>query len=104
MGLNDVREKAIQCLKDGKAQHDNRSGDKNLLKTDAVTSEEVITMLRRTSGRQYEVSQHHFIESVEVHIFKPIVRGVKWYIKLYFIEPSCWFISVHISDNPTLKK
>jgi len=34
---------------------------------------------------------------VEVWVFKPLLEGVKWYIKFYFVD-EIWFISAHKSD------
>lgn len=95
MGLKDIRVKAIGCLKSGQIQHDtDRSGsidEKNLLVTGQITVEEVIELIKRTKGGEFETSEHHYIKGLDVHVFKPS----EWYIKCYFIEPDIFFISVH---------
>tara|TARA_Y100000768_G_C23989013_1_gene690861 strand:+ start:425 stop:715 length:291 start_codon:yes stop_codon:yes gene_type:complete len=95
LGLKDIRSEVIKRLKDGHIQHDtDRAGDidiKNLLLTGEVTVSDVIELINKTKGGQYESSPHHIVESVDVHIFKP--NG--WYVKFYFIDPDVIFISVH---------
>lgn len=95
MGLKVVREKAIECLKSGRIQHEtDRAGnldEKNLLVTGQISVEEVIQLLLSTKGTEFETSKHHIIRGLDVHIFRP----KKWYIKCYFIEPDIFFISVH---------
>ena len=97
MGLRDVRDRAIGCLREGRVQAEVRSGpeEKNLLKTGEVSPGEVIDLLKATKGSQYSKSRHHFIEDIEVHIFKPIRGNFTWYLKLYFLDLETWFISVH---------
>lgn len=63
-----------------------------------VTEAEVIRLLRRTRGDEYSSSAHDWDAETTVHLFKPKVDGVRWYIKAYFLEPSedsAVFISVH---------
>ena len=100
MGLKEIRRRAIECLLAGKVQAENRPDvkEKNLLKTGVVSVAEVIGLLEATRGSQYETIPHMNDPSVDVHIFKPIKNGEQWYVKLYFLEPDCWFISVHKSD------
>ena len=95
LGLKDIREKVIDCLESGRIQHDtDRSGnidEKNLLVTGQVSVEEVIVLIKKTKGGQFETSKHHLDKTIDVYVFKP--SG--WYIKCYFIEPDIFFISVH---------
>jgi hypothetical protein len=79
---------------------------KNLLDTGAVTPEELIALLRacRGSSDQYRETPHHAAPSIPVHQFKPVVRGVRWYIKVYFLEGTealepAVFVSVHRSGE-----
>lgn len=104
MGFKDARSRAIEALKSGDFEHATRADidDKNLLFTGEVTVSKLIELLKGCRGNQYEVSPHHQVASVDVHIFKPQAKepdGTKvgWYIKLYFIDPDTWFISVHRS-------
>jgi hypothetical protein len=66
-----------------------------------VTSDEVVRLLIACNGTQHKSSAHHQHPSIDVHVFRPEASlrdgGPKerWYIKLYFIEPDAWFISVH---------
>jgi len=59
--------------------------------TGQITIREVIELINRTKGKDFEISAHHFIKDLDVYIFKP----VGWYIKCYIIEPNLYFISVH---------
>lgn len=95
MGLKNVRQKVIKCLKSGRIQHvTSRSGnivEKNLLVTGQITVEEVIELINRTKGNDFKCVKHHILKNIDVYIFKPN----NWYIKCYFIEPDIFFISVH---------
>lgn len=95
MGLKDIRKRAIECLENGRIQHDtDRAGnidEKNLLLTGQIKVDEVIELINKTKGTEFETVEHHTVKDLEVHIFKP--SG--WYIKCYFIEPDVFFISVH---------
>lgn len=99
MGLKDTRSKAIASLEAGRTQSTNRADakNKNLLKTGVVSPAEVVSLLKLTRGSQYRTMPHDSIEGIEVHVFEPEYKGEEWHIKLYFLEPDCWFISVHKS-------
>ena len=108
MGFRYARDAAIAALLGGQVQHEARDDidDKTLLATGAVTSEGVVRLLRACRGTQYSCSPHHqLVKNVEVHEFKPIGSlepggpKLKWYIKLYFLDPDTWFISVHHSKG-----
>lgn len=96
---------AIHALEEGRVQHEARDevDDKNLLLTGEVSSEQVVRLLRACRGTQYHCAPHHVAREVDVHVFKPQARlepkgdRRRWYIKLYFLEPDVWFISVHES-------
>lgn len=102
MGLKEVRAKAVICFSTGQVQHETeRSGDidkKNLLVTAQVSLDEVKDLINGTKGNQHEVSPHHADSLVEVHTLKPIKKGIRWYIKFYFLEPDIIFISVHLNE------
>ena len=103
MGFKSARENALVALKSGFIQHEARDDidNKNLLSTGEVSTSEVVKMLKKCNGNQYSTSPHHADSSATVHIFKPQIKTEKndeletWYIKLYFVAPDVWFISVH---------
>jgi len=103
MGFMEIRRMAIHALKEGKIQHETRGevDEKNLLLMGDVTVERVVRLLAACRGTQYSSSSHHMAPEIAVHIFRPEVSmGLKkerWYIKLYFIEPDVWLLSVHRS-------
>jgi hypothetical protein len=107
MGFKDVRQSAIKAIEEGRVQHELREkiDEKNVLLTGRVTPGEVVQLLRACRGTQYVCVPHHLVRNIDVHVFKPEARlrpehGVKrWYIKLYFLEPDVWFISVHESEK-----
>ena len=79
---------------------------RDLLDAGEITAEEVVALLRccRGSHDQYRETPHHRLRGVPVHVFKPVHYGIRWYVKVYFIdgtrelEPAI-FISVHVSDS-----
>lgn len=110
LGFALARSKTIAALRAGPAyilfeDRAVREG-KNLLDTGEVTPAEVIALLQlcRGSRDQYSETPHHRAPSIPVHEFKPAQRGVRWYIKVYFLggtdelEPAT-FISVHKSNG-----
>ena len=104
MGFKDARKKAIEALKKGEFHHESRGNidDKNLLLTGKVSVDDVIGLLRRCRGDQHSSSPHYNAASVDVHVFKPVIKEAggtetRWYIKLYFLDPDTWFNSVHQS-------
>jgi len=107
MGFKEIREASIRAIEEGRIQHEIRGHieEKNLLLTGDITPKQVVSLLRTCRGTQYQCTRHHQIKIVDVHIFKPEVRltsksmKVRWYIKLYFLEPHVWFISVHPSKK-----
>lgn len=108
MGLNDVRSRAIECLRSGTIQHAARDNidEKNLLKTGAVTVDLVIKLMNATKGSEYSTTSHVDAPDVDVHVCKPMARAEgedeksSWYLKFYFIDPDLIFISVHKSHVP----
>ncbi|MBN8542537.1 MAG: hypothetical protein J0L82_19260 [Deltaproteobacteria bacterium] len=99
MGMNDAKKKVVQSLKDGKVQAVERPDikEKNLLKTGVISPEEVIKIISSTRGPNYRSEPHKDVAETSVHIFEPEYKGENWHIKCYFLEPDCWFISVHKS-------
>lgn len=97
MGFKEVKNKVIWCLDNGHVLHEERDNIdiNNLLSTGAVSLSEVASIIGRTRGNTYSSSPHHFDTEIDVHVIKTTHSGQNWYIKWYFIEPDCVFISVH---------
>ena len=97
MGFTEVKSKVINCLNSGYILHEQRGNIdlKNLLSTGALSVSEVINIIGRARGNSYSCTPHHFDASIDVHVIKTIFSGRNWYIKWYFVEPDCVFISVH---------
>ena len=68
---------------------------KNLLLTGAVSIHYVSEIISQARGNEFQVRPHHMVAGVDVNIIRTIFRGQSWYIKWYFMEPDCVFISVH---------
>ena len=100
MGFKEVKKKVIECLDNGFVIHEARNNIdiKNLLSTGAVSISEVTTIIGRARGNDYSSSAHHFDSDIDVHIIKTNHSAKDWYIKWYFTEPDCVFISVHKQD------
>lgn len=100
MDFYDVVLELIAALRDGRFQASIR-GDRNQLASGQLTPAEVIALLRKCDRADYEAAPLRDDPTVDVHIFKPTVRRVKWYIKAYFIEDDeqvAIVLSVHPSD------
>lgn len=99
MGFKDVKRKVIESLNDGSFSHEARNeiDVKNVLSTGAISKDDVAKILGRSSGSDYKTSPHHLDSTIDVHIVKTLFEGKIWYIKWYFLDPSCVFISVHLS-------
>jgi len=100
MGFKAARQATIDALLDGRFEHEERSvaDGKNLLASGEVSVDEVVSLLRRCKGDQYEARPHHFDAGQPIDIFRPIEGGRRWYIKSYLIrleEVVAVFISVH---------
>ncbi len=106
MGFDEIKKKVVSCVEQGKTQSTLRSdkNEKNLFLTGDKTKEDVVSMLKKTKGTQYSSIPHDTVPNVEVHIFKPLLGDEEWYIKFYFIDPNCIFISVHFSKKIVKKK
>ncbi len=98
MSFRKAKRQVIDCLNNGRVQHEMDRCDidvKNLLATGVVSPEQVANIIGRSRGNEYECDPHHFDQSIEVHIITTNHDGIAWYIKWYYIEPSVVFISVH---------
>jgi len=98
MGFKEVKSKVIWCLENGYVLHEERNNIdvKNLLSTGTVSLSEIVSIIGRARGNTYSCSPHHFDATIDVHVIKTRHSGENWYIKWYFTEPNCVFISVHI--------
>ncbi|MDR0306730.1 MAG: type II toxin-antitoxin system MqsR family toxin [Chitinispirillales bacterium] len=97
MAFNEVKVKAIDCIKNGHVRHIERDIGKNMFAVGDFTPEEMILIIGACRGDWYNSRKHHFLE-VDVHILKPRGKYDGLYIKFFFIEPDILFISVHESD------
>ncbi len=97
MSFREAKSKVIECLNNGYVLHEARDNIdiKNLLSTGAVSIGEVRTIIGRARGNSYSRNPHHYDAKIDVHVIKTIHSGKHWYIKWYFTEPDCVFISVH---------
>jgi len=100
MGFADAKRLLLSALEAGNYEHEARDvlAEKNRLAVGEVTEDELIAVLKRATGRDYTTSRHHWDPYVEVHTFRPIKEGVRWYIKAYELEAGggrVVFISVH---------
>jgi hypothetical protein len=88
-----VKSDVVNCLREGRFQHEFRGSidTKNVLSTGEISVDDVIKLILKTKGFEYECRPHHMVSGVDVHILKPD----NWYIKFYFVEPDVMFISVH---------
>ena len=100
LGFKAARALFIDALKDGRIRFERRSAaqGKNLLQSGDISPEEVIWLLRRCRGDQYEESPHHFMPEVPCHIFKPEIHRIQWYVKGYRLSDDVFLISVHTSE------
>ncbi|MBI5169182.1 MAG: hypothetical protein HZA61_06815 [Candidatus Eisenbacteria bacterium] len=100
-GFREARAGLIRALELGQFEFEIgevREG-KNLLQTGEVTREFVIGLLRVCRGSDHSTSPHHFAPSLSCHVFKPVAKRVRWYIKCYFPGATTVLISVHIAEH-----
>lgn len=97
MGFREVKAHVIDCLNNGYVLHEERGNIdiKNLLSIGVVSLNDVASIIGSSRGDSYFCSSHHLDSSINVHIIKSRYAGKNWYIKWYFVEPDCVFISVH---------
>ncbi|MBV1870903.1 MAG: hypothetical protein KUG76_08335 [Gammaproteobacteria bacterium] len=100
MGFKNAKKQVIGCLIDGYILHEERDDIdiKNLLATGEMTVTQVIEILKKVRGNSYSCSPHHWDSTIDVHVVKTKSANQDWYIKWYFIDPNCVFISVHESE------
>jgi hypothetical protein len=68
---------------------------KNLLEIGYIDRNELIDILNKTKDSEYSSSPHHRNKSIPVNIVTTNFYGMNWYIKWYYEECTCFFISVH---------
>ena len=92
-GFKAVKRAVIQALQDGDYQHEARASVdvKNLLATGEVSASEVIDVIKRSNGTNYERSPLHKSANIDCHL----IKAGGWYVKFYFVDPTTIFISVH---------
>ena len=95
MGFNEIKKKAVDCIKEGRYKNDKRDLEKNLFANRLLTEEDLLKIINSCNGDCYEVGKHHHMEAIPVHKLKPIGRYDGLYVKFYFLEPNIVFISVH---------
>ncbi|MCC6650087.1 MAG: hypothetical protein IT348_02940 [Candidatus Eisenbacteria bacterium] len=100
-GFREARARLIRALETGRFNFEGdevREG-KNLLQSGEVSIEFVIALLSSCRGTEHTTSPHHFVPSSSCHIFKPVTKRVRWYIKCYFLDADTILISVHIAEH-----
>lgn len=100
MGFNDAVRELIAALDEDRFEASVR-GSKNWLASGARGAQQVIAMLRRCDQSEYVEDFLHDDPSTVVHIFKPLYKRRRWYIKAYFVEQDeqvAIVISVHPSE------
>lgn len=97
MGFDAIKKLIIHKIRLRQVQHEPRkdSYKKNLYAHGLVSDEEVIALISICRGNDYQVAPLHSDRTIDVHFFRPVKTGVRWYIKVYLVEPDAWFISVH---------
>jgi len=100
VGLREARRVLITCLRSGTYEHEARDvlAEKNLLAVGEVDVGFVVRLLHHTRGADYNAVPHVWAPETTVHVFRPFLRGTRWYVKAYFItegEPHAVLISVH---------
>lgn len=93
VGFKEARRRLINALQQGTFLHEARSqvDTKNLLQMGQITTDDLCEVVKRCSGQHHEMSPHHTVADVDVHI----LRRDGWYVKFYFVDPDTIFISVH---------
>lgn len=106
VALKEARKNAVAAINSGQIQHEPRDAIalKNLLAIGAVTTDDALLVINACKGDDYSTSQHHHDATVAVHVFKAKVKTSidsakeNWYVKIYFLDPDIWFISMHKSE------
>jgi hypothetical protein len=91
MGFNEVKKLLIDALKNGSFQNEARDASKNLLATGDFSVDDLMDLIKKSSGSNHQSSPHHQDGNIDVHVIQ--ARG--WYIKFFFLDPDVIFISVH---------
>jgi hypothetical protein len=88
-----VKRAVIAALESGDYQHEARGEIevKNLLATGAISATDVIGIIKRSTGTDYQCSPLHHNSTLDCHL----IKSGGWYVKFYFVDPTTIFISVH---------
>ena len=97
MGFKNAKVKVLDCLTTGHVLHEERGSIdiKNLFGTGLISVKEAAEIIGRATGNDYSSSPHHYDNDIEVHVIRTTYLRQRWYIKWYFFEPDCVFISFH---------
>ena len=97
MGFKKAKARVLDCLISGHVLHEERGSIdiKNLFGTGFISASEAAEIIGRATGNDYACSPHHYDNDIDVHVIKTMYSGQHWYIKWYFLEPDCVFISFH---------
>ena len=98
MGFKNAKARVLDCLITGQVLHEQRGSIdiKNLFGTGLISAREVAEIIGRSTGNDYSCSPHHYDKDIDVHVIKTTHLNQRWYIKWYFLEPDCVFISFHL--------
>lgn len=97
-GFKEIRKRITESLEAGEYQSAVRGGEieqKNYLAVGKLTVAELTEILMACKGDEYTCSPHHQDPGLLVHVFKPVHKGRRWYIKVYFEEEQVIFLSAH---------
>lgn len=76
--------------------------EKNFIADQQISLEQAADIVARTKGGDASSSSHHFLSAVEVWVFKPVSKAVRWYVKGYLLEGELHIIELHlISFHPS---
>ena len=97
MGYEEAKRRVLEALDKGAVKHErrNQEADKNWLVARKISLTAAHEIIAGTRGQQAQSSPHHWDSRVEVWVFQPS----DWYIKFYFSEEACWFVSFHKSGG-----
>lgn len=102
MGFSEEKCWLLVVLEAGEIVHDFRGldSDKNWLSDGRVSIEEACALVALTRGDQSESKPHHERTDLVVWIFKPVLKGKRWYIKFQrTAQGRAKFISFHPSEE-----
>lgn len=102
MGFSEEKCWLLVVLEAGEIVHDFRGldSDKNWLSDGRLNIEEACALVALTRGDQSESRPHHDKADLTVWIFKPVLKGKRWYIKFQrTAQGRAKFLSFHPSEE-----